>query len=151
MVSQSRTCNFISFSIKTAFERESKSLPTFPFIPFPLEVSASPLVSPLHSSHSLDFAGVCQQSLHAQRCVLPLGCFCSSPAAVWKGWCHSSRSISAQKGSNMPSSKGVAADAHTAGLCGSLPGFLKGKTCQLQEGGQQNNRNEPELEGIAKV
>lgn len=61
----------------------------------------------------------------------------------------------------MPSSKGVAVDtanaqstqagAHTAGLCSSLLGFLKGKTCQLWEGGQHNSGNEPELERIAKI
>lgn len=83
------------------------------------------------------------------------------PAATWKGWDHSSWSISAQKGSNVPSGKGVAvawaeaqslqAAACAAWLHGSLLGFLKGKTCQLCEGGQQNDGNEPELVRIAKV
>ena len=61
----------------------------------------------------------------------------------------------------MPSGKGVAVDtadaqspraaARAAGLCSSLTGFLKGKTCQLWEGGQRNDGNKPELETIARI
>lgn len=42
-------------------------------------------------------------------------------------------------------------EALAAGLCSSLLGFLKGKTCQLWEGGQHNDGNRPKLERIARI
>lgn len=64
--------------------------------------------------------------------VLCPGCFPPIPAAVWEGLCQSRQSISAQKGSDVPSSEGVAsgtAEARGPG-CWVLqlsPGVLKRK------------------------
>lgn len=77
----------------------------------------SPLTSPPHSSPSLDLP-----KFVSIRCVPGTrGYFPSRPAALWKGWCWSSQSISAQKGSNVPSSKGVAVDTAPE-LLHTLPG-----------------------------
>lgn len=78
---------------------------------------SSPLTSPPHSSHSLG-----SPKFVSIRCVPSTrGYFPSRPAAEWKGWCRSRQSISAQKGSNVPSSKGVAVDT-TPELLHTLPG-----------------------------
>lgn len=83
--------------------------------------------------------------------VLCPGCFPSIPAVKWEGWCQPSPSLSAQKGSDAFQPRCSLQHSLAAGLCRSLLGFLKGKTCQPWEGGQHNDGNKPELERIARI
>jgi len=96
--------------------------------------------------------------LRAQCCVVPLGCSHSSQQQRGRDGSIPAGPLVLRRDLTVPSSKGAQAEtqslqaaAHAAGLHGSLLGFLKGKTCQLCEGGQQNDGSEPELVRIARV
>lgn len=97
-----------------------------------------------HSSHSPDFPKVCQHFPRAQCCVWAVSLPSQQP---WErgGASPGSALVLRRDLMCLPAKVWPLAqpvhEALAAGLCRSLLGFLKGKTCQLWEGGQHNDGN----------
>lgn len=136
VVPQSSLCNFLQlhFPYKMSLKENSSLSQTFHLWKvFSYASFCSFLLTPHIPATLLVFlrsVSICHVPSDVSRL------FPSIPAAVGEGWCQPSQSISAQKGSEFPPATAQPPaqpvhEAPAAARCSSLPGFLKGKTCQL--------------------